>query len=84
MAEHACHWTSLKAQRDPYGEVVRFLAQHCDKNTIVFFKGVAFARQSTASAPSSLSVTLDPLRCIQFLFGGKTIVEYDVNNREGG
>lgn len=50
-----------KASRDPYLEIVRFLAQHRDKKAQVFatlnyFDGVNFARQARAAALFSVAV----------------------------
>ena len=85
-----------KAARDPYGEIVRFLAQHRDKNAIVFdtlryFDGVCFARQSTAAALFSVAL-MDDVCPPSTVYGAynayagsdKTIVEYAFNNHEGG
>ena len=84
-----------KAQRDPYGEIVRFLAQHRDKKAIVFetlnyFDGVNFARQSKAAALFSVAVMDDicPPSTVYGAYnayaGEKSIVEYEFNNHEGG
>ena len=85
-----------KALRDPYGEIVRFLAQHRDKKARVFetlnyFDGVNFARQ--AKAPALFSVALmDDICPPSTVYGAfhayagadKTMVEYEFNNHEGG
>ena len=85
-----------KALRDPYGEIVRFLAQHRDKKAKVFetlnyFDGVNFARQ--AKAPALFSVALmDDICPPSTVYGAfhayagadKTMVEYEFNNHEGG
>lgn len=85
-----------KAQRDPYGELVRFMAQHRDKKSQVFetlryFDGVCFARQ--AKAPALFSVALmDDICPASTVYGAynayagsdKTIHEYEFNNHEGG
>lgn len=85
-----------KAVRDPYGEIVRFLAQHRDKKAIVFetlsyFDGVNFARQSKAAALFSVAVMDDvcPPSTVYGAFNAyagadKTIFEYEFNNHEGG
>ena len=84
-----------KAQRDPYGEIVRFLAQHRDKKAAVFetlnyFDGVNFARQATADALFSVAVMDDvcPPSTVYGAYnayaGDKRMVEYEFNNHEGG
>ena len=84
-----------KAVRDPYGEIVRFLAQHRDKKTQVFdtlryFDGVCFARQSKAKAlfSAALMDNVCPPSTVYGAFnaygGEKTRVEYEFNNHEGG
>ena len=85
-----------KAARDPYGEIVRFLAQHRDKKDIVFnilryFDGVCFARQSGAAALFSVALMDDvcPPSSVYGAFNAyagaeKTIVDYEFNNHEGG
>lgn len=84
-----------KAQRDPYGEIVRFLAQHRDKKTAVFetlsyFDGVNFARHATAAALFSVAVMDDvcPPSTVYGAYnayaGEKRMVEYEFNNHEGG
>tara|TARA_R110002124_G_scaffold114535_22_gene269457 strand:+ start:13305 stop:14276 length:972 start_codon:yes stop_codon:yes gene_type:complete len=85
-----------KAQRDPYGEIVRFLAQHRDKKAQVFetlryFDGVCFARQARAAALFSVAVMDDvcPPSSVYGAFNAyagadKTMVEYEFNNHEGG
>lgn len=84
-----------KAARDPYGEIVRFLAQHRDKKAKVFetlnyFDGVNFARQSKAAALFSVAVMDDicPPSTVYGAYnayaGEKSIVEYEFNNHEGG
>lgn len=86
----------LVAGRDPYGEIVRFLAQHRDKKETVFetlryFDGVCFARQSKAAALFSVALMDDicPPSTVYgafHAFGGsdKSMVEYEFNNHEGG
>ena len=84
------------AGRDPYGEIVRFLAQHRDKSAQVFetlryFDGVCFARQSRAAALFSVAL-MDDICPPSTVYGAyhafagadKTIVEYEFNNHEGG
>jgi cephalosporin-C deacetylase len=83
------------AGRDPYGEIVRFLAQHRDKSAKVFetlryFDGVNFARQSRAAALFSVALMDDicPPSTVYGAYhayaGEKSIVEYEFNNHEGG
>ncbi len=84
------------AGRDPYGEIVRFLAQHRDKKdqvfeTLAYFDGVNFARQSKAAALFSVALMDDvcPPSTIYGAFrafagSDKSIVEYEFNNHEGG
>lgn len=83
------------AGRDPYLEIVRFLAQHRDKSAKVFeilryFDGVNFARQSRAAGLFSVALMDDvcPPSTVygayQAFAGEKTIVEYEFNNHEGG
>jgi cephalosporin-C deacetylase len=84
------------AGRDPYLEIVRFLAQHRDKKDMVFetlryFDGVNFARQSKAPALFSVAL-MDDVCPPSTIFGAfkayagadKTLVEYEFNNHEGG
>lgn len=84
------------AARDPYGEIVRFLAQHRDKKAAVFetlryFDGVCFARQSKAAALFSVAL-MDDICPPSTVYGAykayagaeKSIVEYEFNNHEGG
>jgi cephalosporin-C deacetylase len=84
-----------KAGRDPYLEIVRFLAQHRDKadtvlDTLRYFDGVCFARQSQADALFSVALMDDvcPPSTVygayQACGGKKTIIEYGYNNHEGG
>ena len=85
-----------KAQRDPYGEIVRFLAQHRDRkaqvfDTLRYFDGVCFARQATAPALFSVAVMDDicPPSTVYGAYnayggGDKSIIEYEFNNHEGG
>ena len=85
-----------KASRDPYLEIVRFLAQHRDKKAKVFetlnyFDGVNFARQAKAAALFSVAV-MDETCPPSTVYGAynayagtdKTIEEYEFNNHEGG
>lgn len=85
-----------KAGRDPYLEIVRFLAQHRDKKARVFetlnyFDGVNFARQATAAALFSVAV-MDETCPPSTVYGAynayagadKTMEEYEFNNHEGG
>jgi len=84
------------AGRDPYLEIVRFLAQHRDKAATVFetlryFDGVNFARQSRAAALFSVAL-MDDICPPSTVYGAykafagadKSIVEYEFNNHEGG
>jgi len=89
-------WRGMQiAVRDPYGEIVRFLAQHREKKAAVFetlnyFDGVNFARESKAAALFSVALMDDtcPPSTVYGAFnayaGQKTIVEYEFNNHEGG
>lgn len=85
-----------KANRDPYLEIVRFLAQHRDKKANVFetlnyFDGVNFARQASAAALFSVAV-MDETCPPSTVYGAynayagadKTMEEYEFNNHEGG
>lgn len=84
------------AGRDPYLEIVRFLAQHRDKaetvfDTLRYFDGVCFARQSRAAALFSVAMMDDvcPPSTVYAAFkafagADKGIVEYEFNNHEGG
>ena len=84
------------AARDPYGEIARFLAQHRDKKdqvfeTLRYFDGVNFARQSQAAALFSVALMDDvcPPSTVYGAFkafagADKTMVEYEFNNHEGG
>ena len=84
------------AGRDPYLEIVRFLAQHRDKaeqvfETLRYFDGVNFARQSKAAALFSVAL-MDEICPPSTVYGAfkafagadKSIVEYEFNNHEGG
>lgn len=84
------------AGRDPYLEIVRFLAQHREKaqtvfETLRYFDGVCFARQSKAAALFSVAMMDDvcPPSTVHAAFKAfagpeKTLVEYEFNNHEGG
>lgn len=84
------------AGRDPYLEIVRFLAQHRDKaaqvfETLRYFDGVCFSRQSQAAALFSVALMDDvcPPSTVYAAFKAfagaeKSIVEYEFNNHEGG
>lgn len=83
------------ATRDPYGEIVRFLAQHRDKKakvleTLTYFDGVNFARRSKAPALFSVGLMDDicPPSTVYAAFnayvGDKSMVDYEFNNHEGG
>ena len=84
------------AGRDPYGEIVRFMAQHRDKKDSVFetlryFDGVNFARQSKAAALFSVAL-MDDICPPSTVYGAykafagadKMIIDYEFNNHEGG
>jgi cephalosporin-C deacetylase len=81
--------------RDPYGEIVRFLATHREKaasayNTVNYFDGVHFAARSTAAALYSVALMDDvcPPSTVYGSYnvwaGPKTIESYIFNNHEGG
>ena len=82
--------------RDPYPEIVRYLAVHRDKvddvlNTLRYFDGVCFAPRGRASALFSVAMmdTICPPSTIFAAFnafGGadKTLREYGFNDHEGG
>ena len=83
------------AARDPYLELVRYLAQHRDHKsrvmeTLTYFDGVNFARQSRAPALFSVALMDDicPPSTVYGTFnayvGAKTLEEYEFNNHEGG
>ncbi|UYO01202.1 MAG: alpha/beta fold hydrolase [Devosia sp.] len=84
------------AGRDPYLEIVRYLAQHRDNketvfNTLRYFDGVNFARRSKAAALFSVALMDDvcPPSTIYgaykaFAGSDKSIIEYEFNNHEGG
>ncbi|MBD8066744.1 acetylxylan esterase [Devosia sp. PTR5] len=84
------------AARDPYLEIVRFLAQHREKREMVFetlryFDGVCFARQSQAAALYSVALMDDicPASTVYAAYRAhagedKSVVEYEFNNHEGG
>ncbi|MBJ7578571.1 acetylxylan esterase [Devosia sp. MC532] len=85
-----------QAGRDPYLEIVRFLAQHREKtaqvfDTLRYFDGVNFARRSSAAALFSVGMMDDicPPSTVFAAFkafsgSDKTLVEYEFNNHEGG
>lgn len=84
-----------KAVRDPYGEIISFLAQHRDKkanvfDTLRYFDGVCFARHAQAEALFSVALMDDvcPPSTVYGAFnayaGGKTMLDYEFNNHEGG
>jgi cephalosporin-C deacetylase len=81
--------------RDPYGEIVRFLATHREKaalayDTINYFDGVHFAARSRAAALYSVALMDDvcPPSTVYGSYnvwaGPKTIESYTFNNHEGG
>lgn len=81
--------------RDPYGEIVRFLATHREKaasaySTINYFDGVHFAARSKAAALYSVALMDDvcPPSTVYASYnawaGRKTIESYTFNNHEGG
>jgi len=81
--------------RDPYGEIVRFLATHREKaaaayNTINYFDGVHFSARSKAATLFSVALMDDvcPPSTVYGAFnawaGPKSIESYSFNNHEGG
>jgi cephalosporin-C deacetylase len=84
------------AGRDPYLEIVRYLAQHRDRReqvfeTLRYFDGVCFARQSQADALFSVALMDDvcPPSTVYaaynaFAGANKTMMDYEFNNHEGG
>ncbi len=81
--------------RDPYGEIVRYLAVHREKaamayNTINYFDGVHFAARSKAAALYSVALMDDvcPPSTVYASYnawaGSKSIEQYNFNNHEGG
>ena len=81
--------------RDPYGEIVRFLATHREKaaaaySTINYFDGVHFSARSKAAALFSVALMDDvcPPSTVYGAYnawaGPKTIESYAFNNHEGG
>jgi cephalosporin-C deacetylase len=83
------------AVREPYTEIVKFLAQHRDKKdkvfeTLSYFDCVNFARHARAPALFSVALMDDvcPPSTVYAAFnayaGEKRIVEYPFNNHEGG
>ncbi|MDR9776984.1 acetylxylan esterase [Rhizobium hidalgonense] len=83
------------ALREPYTEIVGFLARHRDKRdrvfeTLTYFDCVNFARFSKARALFSVAMMDEvcPPSTVYAAFnayaGDKRMVEYDFNNHEGG
>ncbi len=83
------------ALREPYTEIVGFLARHRDKKdrvfeTLTYFDCVNFARFSKAPALFSVAMMDEvcPPSTVYAAFnayaGDKRMVEYDFNNHEGG
>lgn len=83
------------AGRDPYGEIVRYLAVHRNKieatfATLGYFDGVNFARRSKAKALFSVAEMDDicPPSTVYAAYnawaGDKSIESYTYNNHEGG
>jgi len=81
--------------RDPYGEIVRYLAVHREKaatayNTLNYFDGVHFAARSQAATIFSAALMDDvcPPSTVYGAYhawaGPKTIESYTFNNHEGG
>jgi cephalosporin-C deacetylase len=81
--------------RDPYGEIVRYLKVHRDHvqpalRTLAYFDGASLARRATA--PALFSVGLMDEVCppstvyaaYNHYAGPKDIVEYPFNDHEGG
>lgn len=83
------------AYTDPYREIIRYLAQHRSHksqvfDTLAYFDGVNFARQSQAPALFSVAV-MDEVCPPSTVYGAynayagpKSMVEYEFNNHEGG
>lgn len=81
--------------RDPYQEIVRYLAVHRDADeqvfeTLSYFDGVNFARRATAPALFSVAL-LDPVCPPSTVYaarntwgGAAEMVEYRFNEHEGG
>jgi cephalosporin-C deacetylase len=81
--------------RDPYNEIVRYLAVHRDAaetvfSTLAYFDGIHFSKRATA--PSLVSVALmDPICPPSTVYAaanhhgvGAEVVEYAFNEHEGG
>jgi cephalosporin-C deacetylase len=92
-----CHFERAVGltDRDPYDEIVRFLAVHRDAapavfRTLSYFDGVHFAERATA--PALVSVALMDLTCppstvyaaANHHAVGAEVVEYAFNDHEGG
>lgn len=92
-----CHFERAVGltDRDPYHEVVRFLAVHRDAaaaafRTLSYFDGVNFAKRATAPALFSVA-GMDPVCPPSTVYaarnhysGDADIVEYEFNEHEGG
>jgi cephalosporin-C deacetylase len=92
-----CHYRVAieKADRDPYGEIVRYLHTHRDKvatvlNNLDYFDGINFSARAQAKALFSVGLMDDicPARTVYAAYnhykGAKSIVVYPYNNHEGG
>jgi cephalosporin-C deacetylase len=92
-----CHFERAVGltDRDPYAEVVRYLAVHRDAaertfRTLSYFDGVNLARRATAPALFSVAL-MDPVCPPSTVFAARNhwggvadIVEYAFNEHEGG
>lgn len=93
-----CHFERAVGltDKDPYNEIVRYLAVHRDAeaqvfSTLAYFDGVNFAKRTTAPALFSVAL-MDPICPPSTVFaarnhwaGGQAdIVEYSFNEHEGG
>jgi cephalosporin-C deacetylase len=83
------------ANRDPYGEIARFLATHRDRvagtfKTLTYFDGVNFSKRAKAPALFSVGLVDDvcPASTVYGAYnvygGDKSIEIYQFNNHEGG
>ncbi len=92
-----CHYKVAieKAERDPYGEIVRYLHTHRDHvktvlSNLDYFDGINFSARSKAKALFSVGLMDDicPARTVYAAYnhyaGEKDIVVYPYNNHEGG
>ncbi|MBI1276826.1 MAG: prolyl oligopeptidase family serine peptidase [Anaerolineaceae bacterium] len=92
-----CHYKVAieKADRDPYGEIVRYLHTHRDHvktvlSNLDYFDGINFSARAQAKALFSVGLMDDicPARTVYAAYnhyaGEKDIVIYPYNNHEGG